>query len=256
MISCCLVQGDNKHAPPTLHVELEPNGTYTQQGGLMTPSMFNQTETETSVPFSSRLSAMAKEWTPATAVASDTASAEGLVKEKVQCDALIWCQGDEEAGLPKGSRSRCSRMCLLKQGGTKHPLCSTHAKQMAKRGDISTDSPIRYDPVKQQHFYNGSVPGNASEEHTQNDWYKIYDEGTDRPTILILQGYSGEDVASGANFLSKYAALKTANPNARWMTLRGRYGIQLDSLKKVFHELNLELGRPTHEWCMEYTPPN
>ena len=192
--------------------------------------------------------------------ASDTAVPSNRTRRvmsgKVQCDALIWCQGDEVAGLSKGSRSRCSKMCLLKQGGTKHPLCSTHAKQMAKRGDISTDSPIRYDPVKQQHFYNGSVAGNASEEHTQNDWYKIYDEGTDKPTILILQGYSGEDVASGANFLSKYAALKIANPTARWMTLKGKYGIQSDSLKEVFRTLNLELGRATHEWCMEYTPPN
>ena len=191
--------------------------------------------------------------------ASDTAVPSNRTRRvmsgKVQCDALIWCQGDEVAGLSKGSRSRCSKMCS-QQGGNGHPLCRIHVALMAKRGDISTDSPIRYDLDKKMHFYNGSVAGIASEEHTQNDWYKIYDEGTDKPTILILQGYSGEDVASGANFLSKYAALKIANPTARWMTLKGKYGIQSDSLKEVFRTLNLELGRATHEWCMEYTPPN
>ena len=43
-----------------------------QQGGLMTPSMFKQTETDTSAPISSSLSATAAEWTPAWATPSSS----------------------------------------------------------------------------------------------------------------------------------------------------------------------------------------
>ena len=184
-----------------------------------------------------------------------------------QCEALVW-RG--------GSRSRCDNKCKGNPAAGGDKLCSTHVRQRNIRGNLSEDQAVRYDPVKKTHFYNGTVAGTVTQNGTNNDWFRVIhhgDDATSSPDIMILQGFCLDDVGTGfatdemielggdgaeyafghGDFKSKYAFLKKCYPDAHWMTLKGRYGNRHPALKAIFEELNLTVGRPTHEWCLEHT---
>ena len=185
----------------------------------------------------------------------------------VQCGSLLWRDG---------SRGRCDKRCKVIAGADADShYCGTHLKQQNTRGNVLEDPAVRYCPTQKRHFYNGTIAGTATQDHTNNDWFRvIHHDGNPvtAPDIMIIQGFFGEDAGTGfatdemkelggdegepfaqGDFLSKYAFLQKCYPNANWLTLKGKLGGRDTRLKAIFEELNLTVGRPTHEWCLAHT---